>query len=200
MSLDTIAALLLQYRYFVMVPLVFFMQPAVGVTGGILSRLGLMEVFAVYATVSLTALLGDIMWYWIGYHYGQSFVARFGRLVGLTADHVRAAQKIFHTHDAKILLISKVTNGFGLAIVVLFTAGMSRVRFGRYVFFNAIGEFAWSAIIVGVGYYLGDLYLSVQDVFGRFALGMLLLVLAFGIFRFMRYMGRRFESYAAGPE
>lgn len=196
MPVGIIANLLLQYKYFIMVPLVLFMQPAVGISGGILSRLGLMDPLAVYLTVCLTALAGDVGWYWIGYHYGQRFVGRFGRFVGITSEHVRVAQKIFHQNIAKILIISKVTNGFGLAIVTLFTAGMSRVPFGRYMLFNVIGEVIWSGMIVGIGYYLGDLYVRVEDVFGRFALGVMLVLIALLLYRAIRYVNTHLAAYA----
>ncbi|HET8581056.1 MAG TPA: VTT domain-containing protein [Candidatus Paceibacterota bacterium] len=196
MPLGTVAALLLQYRYIVMVPLVFFMQPAVGITGGILARLGLMDAIAVYATVSLTAVAGDAMWWWIGRRYGERFVMRFGRFFGLTDAHIRFARRIFHSHYGRILIVSKVTNGFGLAIVTLFTAGMVRIPFGRYMLFNVIGEAIWSGIIVAVGYFLGDLYLRVSDLFGRFAITVLAVVAVFLVFNLLRYVNERVDALA----
>lgn len=196
MPLGTVAALLLQYRYAVMVPLVFFMQPAVGITGGILSRVGVMDVFIVYLVVSLTAIAGDAMWWWIGYHLGERFVHRFGRFFGLTHEHIKVAKRVFHENDAKILFISKVTNGFGLAIVTLFTAGMVKIPFGRYMFFNIIGEAIWSAIIVAIGYFLGDLYVRVEDIFGRFAIAVLVAAALFLLLRFLHQVNQRLDSMA----
>jgi membrane protein DedA with SNARE-associated domain len=186
--------LILEYKYLVMVPLSLFAQPFVGMTTGFFARLGLMELGVVYAVLVLTALAGDMVWYWVGYHWGERFAKRFGRFVSVTPKHIREVKQFFHTYHDSILLISKVTNGFGLAIVTLFTAGLTRVPFGRYMAINLVGEGVWSAIIVGIGYFFGEAYLRVNDVFGRATL-----VVAFGLFLLLmigasKYIRRRLEK------
>lgn len=194
MPLGTVGELILQYKYLVMVPLIPFAQPFVGMIGGLLSRLDIMELWVVYLVLVAVALVGDVVWYWVGYHWGERFVGRFGRFVSVTPAHVRSAKKVFARYHAPILLVSKITNGLGFAIVTLFTAGLTKVPFGRYFFLNFIGELIWSAIIVGIGYFFGEAYLRVHDWMGRatltvfFALFVLVMV-GFGI-----YIRRRIEK------
>ena len=176
--------LLLTYRYAVMVPLVFFAQPLTGVVGGVLSRLGFFDVWGVYATIMLTALVGDIMWYWIGRRYGDRMMNSWaGRFFGISKKHVHMTERLFRRYHTPILLASKILNGLGFAIVVLFTAGMSRVPFWRYLFINAIGEAIWSGMIVATGYFVSDFLVTVQDIFGQIAVGALALVALFFAYR-----------------
>lgn len=193
MPLGTLGALILQYKYLVMVPLIPVAQPFVGMVGGLLSRLGLMELWVVYTVLVGVALVGDIAWYWIGYRWGERFVARFGRFVSVTPAHVKSAKHIFNRYHAPILLVSKVTNGFGLAIVTLFTAGLTKVPFGRYMVFNILGEAVWAAMIVSVGYFFGEAYLRVHDWMGRATLTAFFLLFIFVVMGFGIYWRRRLE-------
>lgn len=169
-AFPTAATLLAHYEYAAIVPLSLIAQPFVAMAGGLLARLGVLDVWALYLCLVVTAVSGDVGWYWVGRKFGAGFARRFGRYFDITDENVERVKQIFNKYDAPILLVSKVTNGLGFANVVLFTAGLSRVPFGRYVAFNIVGESVWSAMMVAVGYYFGELYLRVNDTLGRITL------------------------------
>lgn len=198
--IEFFVGLLLTYRYAVMVPLVFFAQPLIGVVAGALARVGLFDVWGVYATIMLTALFGDIMWYWIGRKYGERVMNSWGRFFGISRKHVHGTEKLFRRYHTPILLASKVLNGLGFAIVVLFTAGMSRVPFWRYLFINAIGEAIWSGMIVSAGYFVSDLFVRVQDIFGQITFGLVVLVVFFLGWRLFVYIRKKVEELSASEE
>lgn len=176
------------------VPLAVVAQPIVGMTAGMLSRLGHFDVFGVYFTLLATAIGGDVVWYFVGHRYGERFARRFGRFLSITPDHIEEVKRIFHRYHTSVLLISKVTNGFGLAIVVLFTAGLTRIPFWRYIVLNIIGEAVWSAFIVSVGYFLGTLYVEIDDVIGKVTVLALFVIFALMTAGFFRYMRNRVEK------
>ena len=103
-------------------------------------------------------LVGDVGWYWVGYRYGERFIKRFGKYVSITDKHVEVVKKMFEKHHMKILTISKLTTGLGFAPIVLFTAGMSRVSFRKYIEVNVLWQFIWSILLLGIGYYFGNIY------------------------------------------
>jgi len=183
-----------------MVPLISFMQPVVGVAVGVLGRLELIDMRVAYSVLVVVALVGDAIWYWIGYRYGERFVVRYGRFFGLTSVHIHVAKSLFLQHHAPILFLSKIVNGLGIAIAILFTAGMSRVPFGRYMVLNAIGEAIWSGIIVVVGFYFGSLYVEIKDEFGRFSLVVLGLLIFIIMYCALRVIQKRFEHYVSTEE
>lgn len=194
----TLAALLIQYKYGILAPLSLLAQPAVGMFAGALARLGYLDVYAVYAILVSAAFLGDITWYWIGARYGEAFAHRFGRYVSITPEHVASARAVFHRYHAPILLVSKITNGFGFAIVTLFTAGLSRVPFAQFVIYNLIGEALWSAMIVGIGYFFGDLYIRIGEAFGSVTLVLLVIAASAAMFGFSRYLNSRLAAKITG--
>ena len=179
-------ALLAHYEYAAIVPLALVAQPFVAMAGGLLARLGVLDVWALYLCLVVTAVSGDVGWYWIGRKFGERFAQRFGRYFDITDENVERVKQIFNKYHAPILLVSKVTNGLGFANVVLFTAGLSRVPFGRYLTCNIIGESVWSAMMVAIGYYFGELYLRVNDTLGRITLATFCILLVAAAVAFLR--------------
>lgn len=186
--IEVITSLLLAYRYLVIVPLSLVAQPLVGMLSGVLARLGYFDPFVVYGVLVVTAVSGDIFWYWIGYRWGMPFMTRFGRFVSITPRHVAGVKNIFAKYHASILLISKLTNGVGFALVTLFTAGLTRVPLGRFILFNIIGESIWSAMIIAIGYFLGNIYITVNNALGKAFIVVAVIMLAALIFGVANYM------------
>ena len=146
MSIEFIMQLLLQYKYLILVPIAALTGPPTSLVAGVLIRFEFMAFIPTYACLMLGELLGDAAWYWIGYRWGESFVLRFGKYVGLDESSITIAKGLFHRYNQRILLGSKLTTGFGFAIPILFTAGMSRVSFKDYMFANLTGQFIWTGI------------------------------------------------------
>ena len=200
MSIETILVLIVQYKYVVLIPLIWIIQPVLAIAVGILGRLDLIDIWVAYLVLVVAALVGDCVWYWIGFRYGERFLHKFGRFVGLTPTHVHVAKLVFQKHHAPILVISKMVNGLGLSVAVLFSAGMSKIPFGRFVAFNAIGEIAWSGIMIMVGYFFGTLYVELTDELGRWSLVLLGGMIIVGVVLVGATIQKRFEEYVKSEE
>jgi membrane protein DedA with SNARE-associated domain len=134
-------------------------------TGGVLLRLGEVHFWPLYASLILGDVLSDIMWYWIGYFGARHFVMRWGYLLNATPEVVAKLERRFHKYHLRILVISKLTMGFGLAVPILMTAGMLRVSFARYCIINIIGSFAWVGFVIFVGYNFGNVLALIPEQF-----------------------------------
>jgi len=189
MPMAFIGELLLQYSYAALIPASLFVQPATALLAGVFVRLGYLVFPVAYTFIVTGALIGDVIWYWVGYHYGERFVHRFGKHFGITDEQIEKTKKIFHKHQSRILFLSKVTNGLGFAIVTLFTAGLSRVPFTRYLLFNIAGEAVWTGSLMLVGLLFSHLYIQVGGVIEKisiiaiFVIGVLIFI---GLVRLVR--------------
>jgi len=134
-------------------------------TGGVLLKLGEVQLIPLYAVLILGDVLSDIMWYWIGYLGARRFLVRWGRFVNATPNVIEKMERRFHKYHLRILVISKLTMGFGLAVPILMTAGMLRVSFVRYCVINIIGSFVWVAFVVFIGYNFGNVLQLVPEQF-----------------------------------
>lgn len=135
----------------------FFEGSAVMMATGLLWHVGAVEFWPAYGALMVGDVLSDIMWYLIGYFAARPFFARWGYLINATPEVIRKIERRFHDYHLKILVISKLTMGLGLAAVILTVAGMLRVSFLRYVTINVLGGIVWILFLMGVGYYFGNL-------------------------------------------
>jgi membrane protein DedA with SNARE-associated domain len=182
-----ILALILQYRYAILVPIALIAGFPTGLAVGVVLKLGYLNFFLSYACIMLGELIGDVAWYWVGYRWGESFSKRYGRFVGLTPEHIDEAKRLFAHYDQRILVSSKLTTGFGFAIPILFTAGMTHMSFWRYMRANLGGQFIWSGGLIAAGYFFSDLYLNVsnvEDKVSTIGVAILFLLALFGFGRF----------------
>ena len=166
--------------------------PIIAVLGGMLLRLGVVEFVPIYAVIMIGELVGDTFWYSMGRYFGHSFVRRFGKYVSVTEAGVAAVERMFHRHTTSILVINKLTMGFGFAVVTLVTAGLSKIPFGKYLTLNTFGQFFWTAFMLTVGYLFGNAYESVDSIFGKVSLIGLLIIGFFVLGGFGRYVYKRF--------
>ena len=162
--------------------------PILAMLCGVLYKLGLVPFTPIYIALMAGDLLGDSFWYTIGYHFGYPFIKRFGKYFSLTESGVAAVTRIFHKHQNSILIISKVTMGFGFALVTLVTAGIVKIPFKRYISLNFLGQFVWTGFLMVIGYFLGDLYIQINGVFGALFVAAIIIVLFFGLIGWGKYM------------
>src|SRR3989338_4997127 len=184
-----LAHLIAEYTYFIMAPAIFIFGPLVSLAAGVLLRLDAVSLVPTVLALATGELGADILWYWVGRNYGDSFIKRFGRYVGITPASVAFAKELFGKHHDLIIFSSKLTAGLGFSMLILFTAGLSKVPFRRYMMLNIAGQFLWTTALLSLGYFIGHISLKVGDTFEKvalFALGAVVLVSLIGFQRFLR--------------
>ena len=138
-----------------------FEGPVVMMASGFLYGLGKFNFVPMYIALVLGDFTADIGWYCLGRYGTRKLLFRFGHFLGLTPEILEKVENSFKKYHDKILIISKLTMGMGFAFVVLIVAGMFRVPFKNYVILNLIGGFIWTAFLVAIGYFIGNIYLMI---------------------------------------
>jgi membrane-associated protein len=184
--------LLVEYTYVIMAPAAMLLGPMVSLVAGVLLRLDVISIIPTIIALAVGELGADIIWYWVGRRYGEPFVRRFGRYFGITETSITYAKGLFDRHHDIIIFASKLTAGFGFAMLILFTAGLSRVPFRRYMMFNIAGQFLWTSAMLSVGFFLSHIYLKVGNTFEKMALLALGIIVFASLIGFARYLRARF--------
>jgi membrane protein DedA with SNARE-associated domain len=174
--IQTITALLVQYKYALVIPLTIVEGPLIMMMSGLLLKLGYFNFWPLYISLMVGDLIGDIFWYSLGRFWGHRFVRRFGKYFSITESHIATLERVFHKYHNAILVISKITMGLGFAVVTLFTAGLVKIPFKKYLWLNFLGQFIWTGILVSIGFMFGNLYLSINDSLGRLSVIALLII------------------------
>lgn len=128
----------------------------------------------VIAAAATGAILGDNLGFWIGREGGYRLLRRYGRYIRLEERKLKLGQYLFMKHGGKVVF-------FGRFVAVLrafaaFLAGTNRMRWPRFLLFNALGGIVWSTVYGLGGYFLGD---NIHRLTGP--VGIVAIVLAIGI-------------------
>lgn len=113
-----------------------------------------LSIFLVIAAAAAGAILGDNIGFWVGREGGYRLLRRYGRYIRLDERRLKLGQYLFRKHGGKVVF-------FGRFIAVLrawaaFLAGVNRMPWPHFLFFNAAGGITWATLYGLGGYYLGD--------------------------------------------
>ncbi len=165
--------------------------PVISMVFGALVKLGYFPLIPVFVVLMFGDLIGDVMWYAIGRFYGNKFIQKYGKYFSIDDESVRKVSEIFVKYQHRILLISKMTNGFGFSLVTLITAGIVKIPFKKYFLINFIGQIVWTGILISVGYFFGKVYEQVDSILGKMTVVASFIIIVMLFFGYMNYMKKR---------
>lgn len=180
--------------YGVIIILSFIEGPILAFLCGILFRVGAIAFLPAYIALMIGDLIGDTLWYWIGRRYGLRFVQRYGHYFHIDEQHIGTVEQIFRRHSNWILILSKVTMGLGFALVTLITAGMSKIPFGRYIVLNVIGQFFWTALLMALGFFFSNLFVTFDNLFARIAIAGAAIIFVVLLYRYAKFVRTKYSS------
>ena len=177
--LDALSGLYQQYGYLLVFLGTFGENTAIvglllpgstlAVLGGIYARQGALNL----AVVMVLAWCGTVVGYQLDYVLGRLLLVPlaghlgatpFGRKLRLAA-RLRQAGRLLAKHGGKAILISHVI-GHVRSMVAL-SAGMTHMRYRRFLGFELVAGFVWSCAYVLLGYWLGAQIAWLQPVIER---------------------------------
>ena len=100
------------------------------------------------------AILGDAVNYFLGLQMG-AHVFEKGRLRFVKHSHLMAAKAFYEKHGGKAIVLARF-----VPLVRTFTpfvAGVARMRYRDFVFYNVVGGIGWVVSMSSAGYWLGQI-------------------------------------------
>jgi membrane protein DedA with SNARE-associated domain/membrane-associated phospholipid phosphatase len=189
--MDRILSLIEHYGYLVILFGVMLESTGVPLPGetiliasGVLVQRGHLDLGYVIMFGILGAVVGDQIGYWVGRGGGRPFVLRWGRYVFITPQRLGRAEAFFERHGGKAVFLARFFSG--LRVVGALVAGISRMRWGTFILYNALGGAVWATAVVLVGYFLGSSIGLVERWLGRATL-VLASVLAVAVAFYLAY-------------
>lgn len=124
---------------------------------GAIASMEALDLASVLGLLSVAAILGDTVNYWIGRRLGQ----RAHSMQSINSSHLESAQAFFEQHGGKAIVLARF-----VPIIRTFTpfvAGMGRMSYPYFIFFNITGGIAWVTICCLAGYFFGNIPLVKQN-------------------------------------
>ena len=165
--------------------------PILMLATGFFLRFGVFSLLPLYVSLVAGDLAADIGWYFLGYYFADPLIQKHGKFLGVTPEVFERVKKMLNENQTKILLGSKLTIGFGLALGVVIVAGATHIPFKKYLLLNTIGEMVLVAIMLSIGYFLGHLSTYVADGFKWLFIGAGIVTIGAAGYGFSRYIKSR---------
>jgi membrane protein DedA with SNARE-associated domain len=124
------------------------------IAGAVFAGSGRLNVVGVGLVGFAAAVIGDNVGYGIGRFGGRVLVERWGKYIFLTAERLDKAEAFFDRQGAKIITIARFVEGLRQANGII--AGITEMRWLRFLIFNAVGAALWVGTWVSAGYFAGQ--------------------------------------------
>jgi membrane-associated protein len=123
------------------------------IASGVLASHGDLHIELVVALAAVAAIVGDNIGYLIGRTGGRRLLERPGRLEYHRTEILRRGEPFFERHGPKAVFLGRWVAG--LRITAAWLAGISRMPWRVFLFWNALGGIAWAITVGLLAYYLG---------------------------------------------
>jgi membrane protein DedA with SNARE-associated domain len=155
---------------------------------GVLASQGHYNIAVVIAVAAAGAIVGDNLGYWIiGRWGGRALFRRWGWLRRYSDRVLPRAEELMAKHGGKTVF-------FGRFITVLrytaaWVAGLGRMHWATFLFWNAAGGIAWATLVGLVAYYGGQSAADAIARYGIYAFGVIAGILI--LFFLVTHFGKR---------
>jgi len=157
MTLASTTALILEYRYAILVPLALIEGPIVAFIAGTLAALGYFNIFGLGIFFFARDMGMDAAYYAIGYFGGNTaFARRTLKKLHITEDHLEDVRTLWENHPLSTMFIGKLSYGIGSTFVSV--AGMLRMRLSIFFKYGAIVAITQYWLLLALGYFFGGTF------------------------------------------
>lgn len=120
---------------------------------GMFSAVGSFNIIILAGILWVAAFLGDTLNYWIGYYFGQRIVKN--KYIPINQSHIDKTQEFYKKHGGKTIILARFMPI--IRTFAPFVAGIGKMNYKNFVFYNIIGGFFWVAGFALAGYFFGNI-------------------------------------------
>ena len=154
----------------------------------------------IFAVASAAAIIGDNIGYWIGGKGGYRLARRYGHRVRLDERKLKIARYLFDSHGGKVVFFGRFVSV--LRTYAAFLAGISKMRWRRFLPANASGGIVWTGVYTLAAYLAGNVLQRVSGTIDWVLGGSAVVAIAAVLLMVRRQTGRlaiRAEAAYPGP-
>jgi membrane-associated protein len=150
---------------------------------GTFAALGSLDAKWLVILLSIAAIAGDTLNYWIGYFVGPKvFHKEKSRF--LNKEYLHRTHRFYEKYGGKTIILARFIPI--IRTFAPFVAGIGSMTYGRFITYNITGGIAWVAIFILGGYFFGNIPFVKQN-FSLVIAAIIFLSILPGIVEFLRH-------------
>lgn len=110
-----------------------------------------LNLYAVLGLLTIAAILGDTVNYWVGRTLGQRAYSQSW----INRRHLDRAHEFYETYGAKTIVLARFVPV--IRTFAPFVAGMGRMTYRHFIAYNIVGGIAWVLLCSLSGYFFGNI-------------------------------------------
>jgi membrane protein DedA with SNARE-associated domain len=134
------------------------------------------------------ATLGDNIGYILGHYGGRPMLDRYERVFRISPAALKRGEDLFARYGAEAIFFARFI--FGLRVLAGPLAGVLRMHWRKFAFFNFLGAILWVSTIAGAGYLFGRHWHALLRVMQRLNIAVLILAVAVALYFWWRHRHR----------
>lgn len=121
---------------------------------GTLAGAGHLNILIIYISLLAAAIIGDTVNYWIGHHIGiRAFSKEKSRI--FKKEYLERTREFYEKYGGKTIILARFFPI--IRTFAPFVAGVGKMHYNTFLFYNVIGGFLWITIFTFAGYFFGGL-------------------------------------------
>jgi membrane protein DedA with SNARE-associated domain len=185
-----ISTLIIEYRYWILIPLAILEGPIVAFIAGTLASLNYFNIYILIVIMFVRDLGLDGIWYALGYWGSKTaFAKRMLARMKVTEGHINDIRILWNKKPIRTMFIGKLSYGISGAFVV--AAGTVKMPLKKFFFCGAIVTVCQYGGLLAIGYFFGQVYGSsltniIQNIQYVIAGATLIISMIYGVSWYMR--------------
>ncbi|MBB5639293.1 membrane-associated protein [Pedobacter cryoconitis] len=112
-----------------------------------------LDIWIMFLLLSIAAILGNSLNYRLGSFFGVKVFKEGNKILKL--EYYNKSHMFFEKHGGKAIIFSRFLPIF--RTIAPFVAGVAKMPFGRFTYYNIIGGLGWIASLLFAGFLLGQI-------------------------------------------
>ena len=161
------------------------------IAAGVYASNGHLSIVWVIVVAAVAAILGDNIGYWLGREAGRRLIYRYAWIKRIADRVMPPAERFFEKHGGKAVFFARFFGG--VRVTGAWMAGITRMPWWRFFFWNATGGIVWAAAVGLIAFYAGRAVadtIARYGVYGGIAIGLIIVLVIAGL----HVVRRRVES------
>jgi len=148
---------------------------------GTFAGLGDLNVILLFVLLSIAAVVGDTVNYWVGHYIGPR--AFSGDIRFLKKEYLDRTHAFYEKHGGKTIVLARFIPI--IRTFAPFVAGIGAMTYSHFITYNVFGGLLWVSLFTFAGYFFGNLQI-VRDNFTLVIIAIILLSVMPAVYEFVK--------------
>jgi len=156
---------------------------------GYIASQGTFNLVTVIVVSTLGSIVGSLLSYYIGKHWGTNLVVKYGKYVLISVDDLEKTERWFATRGELTIFFSRLVPV--VRHLISLVAGVAEMDVKKFSVFTIAGAAIWNSLMAYLGFYLGTNWHLITQYADEISLVIVVLIVIVVVWYVARHLIKR---------